>query len=190
MKALSLLLLALGMMHCDLGADEYPDFGPKELRVIKVENPSGVIHTSAGDISGCAHTIFRNPRSRFAAMIWCNDAQGTVLNILDVGRKNPGDIFPAWMNAEPIWIDGAFSGDSSAISWSENGRELMSVTHCIYGEGKIVLLDLPGRKCRVLKAYCPGNYDSAELESVDWKHRRAKIKLSGDSASKTQTLNF
>src|SRR5205807_4835384 len=107
----------------------------KSLSVLNPENPQHVEPHSFYATRPLGNLVLQNPGSRFAAILWREDAQGDQLGILDSGAAElPG---PRRKAVQDRFWAGEWSRNVTLFSWSPDGEEMVVQTSHVYNEGGI-----------------------------------------------------
>lgn len=96
----------------------------------------------------CKHGLRYGPEKKFAVYVFCDDAAGTSIGIINTTPGyyvGPGSE-TAWKLEERFWQEKRWALDVQFIEWSKDGLKLMVFTGAVYGTNKKYVLDLVHKK--------------------------------------------
>jgi hypothetical protein len=96
----------------------------------------------------CQQDLRYGPGKKFAVYVFCDDAMGTTIGIINTQPGfylGPGSE-KAWALENRFWQEASWARDVHSIEWSEDGLRLTVWAGAVYGTNKKYVLDLVRRK--------------------------------------------
>lgn len=105
----------------------------------------------------CRHGLTIGPHKQFAVFVFCDDAYGTTIGIVNYSpglltRETSYDeatikeMIKTWSLESRFWQEASWARDVTSFEWSKDGLSLFVTTSPIYGTGKKFTLDLVRKK--------------------------------------------
>ena len=127
----SIMILGLTLLATACTHDQYD--GSQEVNIFS---------------AACKHGLFYGPHKKFAVYVFCDDALGTTIGIINTqpGGTSNRECIVYFDLHERFWQDKDWALDVLSVKWSEDGLFLTVDTDYIYGSDKHFVLDLVHRK--------------------------------------------
>lgn len=101
----------------------------------------------------CQHGLKYGPGKKFAVYVFCDDAVGTTIGIINTKPGVCADVVgptreqeQVWRHEIRFWQEESWARDVDYIEWSQDGLKLTVYTGYICGTNKKYVLDLLHRK--------------------------------------------